>query len=243
MSSIVFILISLFTQNIFADQVCPEGKHWVDAHFRNAYIRYDGVRVQATRVQAFCRKNPRGYDKWHKSFSNKRPKVWGYKKEKSKKWSVEENQRLYNAISVLPSVLQNLKGIKVYRMSRSQRIGNPATSNQLDIVLYDIAFMHEDSLAQIISHELAHRLYGKLSADDKKSFISSAGWLKIADTIYIPEKSKKYIKQDSKTSIEEDFANHIEYFLFKPNILKNKSLSSYKWIQKQFGSKFQVKEW
>lgn len=153
---------------------CRKGKHWVETHFRSGYLRHDGVRVKSTQVLGHCRKNPRGYEQWHRTLSNQRPKLWGYQKEKSKKWTVEEVQRLYDAISVLPQKLLALKNVKFYRMSESKDIGNPGTSNSTDIVLYDQAFKYQDSLAQILSHELSHILYDTLSLDDKYAFAERA---------------------------------------------------------------------
>ena len=226
---------------------CLPGKHWVAPHFRRAYIKYDGTRVTAAQIKGHCRKNPRGYKEWHQRLSNKRPKIWGYTKEKSKKWSIEEIERFLSAISVLPDRLVDLDGSQVYRMFRSQDGENPATTNppQKDITLYDLAFVHEDSLAQILSHELSHILFEALSPGEKREFANEAGWVArniMGREYYFPKEGKLNIKSDSIKSLEEDFANHIELYLFRAGIVRTKSIKGYRWIRNKFGQKFKIKE-
>ncbi len=168
----LFLGVLLFSFPVFSDtkQKCGSNKHWVDSHFRRSYTRYDGTRVKATQVEGHCRKNPRGYEKWHQKLSNKRPKIWGYTKEKSKKWTIEEVHRLYEAISVLPDQIFDIDDIRIHRMFRSQNGLNPATTSPPEkvVTLYDLAFVHEDSLAQILSHELSHVLYESLTPEEFK---------------------------------------------------------------------------
>lgn len=227
---------------VYAEVSCSSGKHWVSAHFRRAYKRHNGTFVKASNVKAYCRQNPKGYEKWHQSTSNARPKVWGYKKEKSKKWKVEELQRFYDAISVVPDKLINLKNIKIYRMARSIFKGNPATSNFGEITLYDEAFTYRDSLAQIITHELSHALYEKLNYKETESFRLSAGWVEdlLIEGALTTVKDKKFIQPDSKISISEDFANHIEYYLFKNKLLEKESPTAFQWIKGKYGPEFKI---
>ena len=121
---------------------------------------------------------------------------------------------------------------------------NPATTNINDIVLYDLAFQYKESLAQIISHELSHVIYSRLGKEEKKSFRKAADWIESRwlKNYYSPNPGKTFIQPDSKTSIGEDFANHIEFYLFKQNFLKKESLKTYKWIQNKFGNDFIIKK-
>ena len=132
-------------------------------------------------------------------------------------------------------------------MLQSQYGQNPATTNppQKDVTLYDLAFVHEDSLAQILSHELSHILFESLTSEEKKVFAEKAGWDRrniMGKEHYFPKRGKTNIKADSSDSLEEDFANHIELFLFKPANLKVKSRDSHSWIQGRFGENFKIKE-
>lgn len=160
-----------------ANPSCKENEHWVGSHNRRAYTRYDGVYVSATQVKGHCRKSPRGYKKWNHRLTNKQPKIWGYTKERSKKWTTEEVERFHEALSVLPDKLLNLENIKIFRMGKSMTNGNPATSNYEDITLYNLAFQHKNSLAQILAHELSHSMYRQLSEPEKIAFSEVAGWV------------------------------------------------------------------
>ncbi len=228
----------------FAGEQCLVGDHWVESHHRRAYVRYDAVPVRSTTVNGHCRKTPRGYETWHSRLSNGRPGIWGYTREKSKKWSVEETERFLSAISVLPDKLAHLKGVFVYRMKASKDLANPATSNGRDIVLYDLAFQHKDSLSQIISHELSHIVYRKTGVVDLDRFKRLAGWKQLSkgSSVYTATKRKIFIQEDSRASIPEDFSNHLEHYLFKNDSLKAESPYAYKWIQKEFGLKFKFQE-
>lgn len=223
---------------------CPEGQHWVNPHFRSSYTRYDGTLVRSTQVKGHCKVNPRGYKKWHQRLSNTRPKIWGYKKEKTKKWAEQETDRVHKAISIFPQLLQDLKDIKIYRMTESVTKENPATSNYNDIVLYDLAFQHTVPLEQILAHELAHALYYSLDQSDLEKFAISADWelSQNKPNLWVPKKERIFIEKDSQLSLDEDFANHIEHYLFKNKSLKNNSPNSYQWIHKTFGKEFKIQE-
>lgn len=50
-----------------------------------------------------------------------------------------------------------------------------------------------------------------------------------------------FVEEDGKTSIQEDFANNIEYFLYNPDKLKSLTPSIYNWIKTKYGEKFKIK--
>jgi Mlc titration factor MtfA (ptsG expression regulator) len=52
---------------------------------------------------------------------------------------------------------------------------------------------------------------------------------------------KGLVEADSVNHSEEDFANNIEYFLFNPKTLKEKSPRVYDWISKKFGDKLKLR--
>lgn len=241
---IILSSLILLPSSSLAKVSCKAAEHWVDTHYRRAYMRHDGTRVKGTQVKGHCRKNPRGYEKWHQSLSSKRPEIWGYKKEKSKKWSVEEIERLHEALSVLPDIFLNLPNVKLYRMQKSNFAENPATSNYKDTVLYDLAFEHKDSLAQILAHELSHSLYRQLTDKEKSAFLEAAAWIEhpvVFKGALTTKKNKRFIQPDSQLSVDEDFSNHIEYFLFKNKSLKKDSPRAYLWVREKYGSDFKIK--
>ena len=239
----IFFLLFLFPLQSFAKPICPVGEHWVASHFRRAYVRGDGTRVNAAQVKGHCRKNPRGYEKWYQNLSNNRPKIWGYKNERSKKWTVEEIERFHEALSLLPDVFLDLANVEIYRMHKSQFPRNPATSNNKDITLYDLAFQHKESLAQIIAHEFSHMLFRQLNEQEKSSFRKASGWKEHPEFkgALTTVKNKKFIQSDSRLSVDEDFSNHLEHFLFKNKSLKEVSPKAYLWIREKYGSDFKVR--
>lgn len=237
-----FIALLLAGNYVFAGE-CPKGEYWVNPHFRRAYMRYDGVAVRATNVRGYCKENPRGYEKWHQRLSNDRPSFWGYKSEKSKKWTTEEVERVYDALSIFPQQLLDLDKVEIRRMIESVNNDNPATTNFGDVVLYDSAFKHKVPMEQILAHELSHPLYKTLTDNQREDFTFSAGWEKVGKSNLWTTKVKKiFIESDSRVSIEEDFANHIEHYLFKNDSLKKNSPEAHKWIKKTFGENFKLQE-
>lgn len=239
---LLFMTLMLSGKISFADE-CSKGEYWVNPHFRNSYIKYDGTVVRATTVRGYCRANPRGYEKWHQKLSNERPGFWGYKSEKSKKWTTEEVERVYEALSSFPDQLLSLNKVEIYRMGRSKADGNPATSNGNDVVLYDSAFKHKIPTERILAHELSHPLYYTLNPNQREDFARSARWKKIENTkAWVARKDKVYFEEDSRVSLVEDFANHIEYYLFKNEFLKESAPEAFKWINQTFGKDFKLQE-
>lgn len=225
----------------WASPNCPIGSHWVAAHFRRAYVRGDGKRFSATTVSAHCRTNPKGYDVWHSRLSNQRPRVWGYKYEKSKKWTTEEIERVLEALSELPEFLLNQEADSLYRMSGSEEPGNPATTNFKDTVLYDKAFAPDQNLARVIAHEQAHRLFDSLTEVERTGFKTAGEWVKVREGSREFEKpgrpASAFVQLDGQRSPSEDFANSVESFVFEKEKLKAVSPRVYDWINSKWGSK------
>jgi hypothetical protein len=244
MKFLVTVLIFLLEANTAGAQSCPKGDHWVSFHYRNAYYRYDGVFVSSTEVSGHCRENPRGYDKWHSRLSNGRPSIWGYKGEKSKKWKVEEVERVFEALSALPENILNQYVKNIHRMHKSVHEGNSATTNFDEVVLYDAAFAQKQNLARILAHELAHVVYMNFPDSKRTSYEKDSDWINLdvggGKTITIPRHGRKFVEKDGELSPDEDFANNIEFYLFEPEALKEKSNAVYLWIQKTFGSDFKL---
>jgi hypothetical protein len=47
-----------------------------------------------------------------------------------------------------------------------------------------------------------------------------------------------FVEEDGKNSVDEDFANNIQYFLFNQSALKSKTPKVFDWISKRYGDKF-----
>jgi hypothetical protein len=231
-------------------QICGKDQHWVKAHFRRGYYRSDGIFVKATNVTAHCQGNPEGYAYWGPKLKDDRPQ-WPHRFEKSKKWTIEEKERVLEALAELPEVLWGNTIEGIYRMDKSQTsVNNPATSAAGAIVLYDSAFSKPNKtqpLARIIGHELAHEYYRKkLSDADLADYHTLASWESSTnpDTGEVRWTSPRtnFVKNDGRISPEEDFANNIEYFLFEPAKLKYITPNAYDWIIHHFGGKLKLRK-
>jgi hypothetical protein len=173
---------------------------------------------------------------------NTRPANWPYDKEKSKSWTVEETERVLEAICELPEKLWKKSEYRIYRMEKSKDGGNPATSAKGIVVLYDSAFNKSNNLARVIAHELAHETYVKLNEADSIDYRTTLNWFtsRRGNRSTIVSREDGFVTDDGRVSPEEDFANNIEYFLFEPNVLKSKTPHAFRWIKTHLGDKFKV---
>jgi len=222
---------------------CPSDAHWVRAYFRNAYIRVDGTKVSASNVAAHCAKNRKSHDFGFPLFKNTLPTRWPWVGEKIKSWTVEEIERVLEALDSLPKALR-LKSIKgIYRFGRSKDYPNPATSRAGEIVLYDTALDESRNLARILSHEFAHEIYRNFSTKEKYDSDLAANWFESSDdkgrTIRVA-RGDGFVELDGRQSSDEDFSNNVEYFLFEPEKLKTATPNVYTWIGKYFGDTFVI---
>lgn len=221
-----------------ASEVCPFGKHWVQAHHRNAYSRADGTHVSAADVSAHCQDNPPSYAKWKDRLKSSVVLPAWAKNEKAKKWTEEERERVIEAISELPPsiLIESVKSI--YRSGKSsQHEKNPAAGDSGFIILYDRAFGSGNNLPRIIAHEFSHEVFRQIPNDLRRKYADEAGWIREGDgKSYLPGRLD-YVEEDGRSSVTEDFANNIEFFIFERKKLKETAPKVDAWIQKMFGDK------
>ncbi len=224
---------------------CPPGTYHVRSHPRSAYYRADGTFVNATHVSESCREKNAVYNAWASRLKNGFPPGWEHKTEKPTPWTEEQRERMLEALSELPEALQKtpLKGI--YRLSKSVLYPNPASDdNEGTMAIYDSAFDKNRRLARIVAHELAHENYMGLSVSEQKSYRDALGWT----SEYEPESRKflyttrpgNFVQDDGRQGPREDFSNNLEYYLFEPNVLKEKTPQAFDWMKKHFGDKFKI---
>jgi len=242
---IFFLLCSSFSYAKTNTRIsnCPEGEHFVKAHFRRGYVTSSGKVVAPANVKAHCRVNPESYSFWQPKFTDKKIDNWPHKKEVFKNWSPDEIERVLEALSELPNSLWSEKIRGIYRASKSHDFPNPATSADGIIILYDTAFDPSRNLPRILAHELAHQSYWDLSQGDRKSYWYSLNWFprNKQETIFISRKDG-YIQDDGRESPWEDYANNVDSFLFEPEKLKRVTPYAYNWIKEHFGDKFTVRK-
>ncbi len=242
----IFSFLYFVTTTISYAEICPKGEHWVKAHSQSAYMRSDGTGVSGSYHKASCRKNPPSYAVWYERLKNGRPNKWENNNEKSKDWTDDEKERVLEALSDLPNELKLESVLGFYRMAESKQYElNPAAGFANNIVIYDSAFKIGSNLARVITHEFAHGLYRQISISERVSYAKAAEWDVSFnfETIKDPhfQLLRSYLfEQDSKNSVDEDFANNIEYFLFNSAQFKLKNSQVFRWIESKFGDKFKL---
>jgi hypothetical protein len=253
-----FFLLVALTPALFLSQhrvaaqapqgACPSGQHWVRAHFRKAYRRTDGTLVSATNVRAHCQPNPPSYSTWKDRLRSNPSGRWILRKEKPRKWTTEEEERILDALSDLPPALLSDSVKAIYRFEKSSLFDqNPASGEPGERAVYDRAFGKKTNLARILAHEFAHEMYRRLSDTEKDQYRVAAEWLlpRIPGTgeyQLIPNRDDAaYVEEDGSESMTEDFSNNVEYFLFEPKALQKKTPRVYEWIKKKFGDNFKAK--
>lgn len=225
---------------------CPQGTYHVRSHPRSAYYRADGTFVSATHVHESCREKSAVDDLWASRLKNGFPPGWENKSEKPAKWTEEQRERVLEALGELPEALQRtpLKGI--FRLSKSIFYPNPASDdNEGTMALYDSAFDKDRRLARILAHELAHEHYMALSDPDQSSYRKALGWTKLeyeleSRKFFYKERAGNFVANDGRQGPREDFSNNLEYYLFEPNVLQEKSPKAFDWMKKHFGDKFKI---
>lgn len=227
-----------------AAESCPNGSYRVRSSDRKAYYRADGTFVRAAHVESYCRSKSASYLFWSSKLLDGRPDSWPLKKEISTKWTEEQKERLYEAMSEIPSGLwsKSVKGI--YRFLKSRDDPNPGSQYFGKIGLYDSAFNLDHRLAAVLAHELAHVLYDDLPPAITDSYENATGWKRTLHSGIFVYSGRKdgYVEKDGDFSPSEDFANNIEYYLFHPTVLKSKTPAAFEWIKTHLGDKLSKRD-
>lgn len=239
-----FIYCPLFAKATASKDSCPSGFYHVKSHFRRGYIRSDGTLVKATNVKSYCKEASAAYNFWMSKLKRGSPTDWPHKQEEQSSWTSEEEQRVLEALENIPEELWTDAAKAIFRLKKSKDFPNPASNGDGLIILYDSAFDSKRNLARILAHELAHISYQNLSKEDAPDYRRATNWgfeVPTGRVYYWKGRDSGYVAEDGKISPEEDYANNIEYFLFEPEKLKEKTPAAYSWIKKHFGDKFKLK--
>ena len=215
---------------------CPEGKYYVNEHFRTDYYRTDGTYVSKADVSEYC-KNYRNDGPLKIKFWEKIPKGWPFKNEIFKKCTPLEQKNIKNISYSLPKILTYVGKIKILCAKKSDAEDNPATSSPEGkiIVFYDSAFKMD--IKRVLAHELAHFLYNSLSDNEKKLYWKTAKW-NSKNSKKIPQTDRViFSAPDGRFNPEEDFANNVEQFLIEPQKMKNDFFEISKYLELLLGTK------
>jgi len=236
---------TLFSYELIAAEKCQHDQHWVRGHFRRSFVRHDGTKVSAAKISSHCANNPPSFKKWKERIKDFKPKEWKIPTEGSKPWTIEERERVLSVLSNLPQALE-LDSIKSIHRSRVSGLysASPASGQNGSIALYDLAFSDNANLLRILVHECAHQLFRQYSDKETLDYALASEWLMVRNnkgvSVFLPNRNQ-YVEEDGKESLDEDFSNNIEYFIFAPNVLRTKSSKVYNWISNKYGDKLNLR--
>ncbi len=234
-----FCLLTFFFYHLSAlADTCPPGEYWVSPHPRSAYTKAGGVFYSAADVTGFCRSKGKNYDFWSEKISNGKIEGWPHEREKFKNWTSQENSRTIEALGKISDKLW--MPIRLFRATQSHTMGNPASSAEEVIVLYDSAFKkHDIPLDRYLLHELAHEHFRKMKKFETVVYQQAAQWkeVTVGGVSELKSSRERAVLPDSHEGPAEDFANNLEYFVYEPFKLKFKNPQLYDWFTIEYGDK------
>jgi hypothetical protein len=102
------------------------------------------------------------------------------------------------------------------------------------IILYDNFFTSRDKLG-VIGHEISHFAFKELKNSEIAEFERLSGWsLNTQDRKVYIVPPKRPLMADSVIDSEEDFTNHAEIYISKPDELKKINPDIYTFFLKRF---------
>jgi hypothetical protein len=240
--TLLLLVFLISVQVLAADSAdkCPDGYYRVRAHPRSGYYKADGTYYRATTVSSSCKARSAAHIFWHDKLMVDRPQNWPNNYQKPEKWTDEYRERLLEAFEDVPQGLW-AHDIKIYRNKLSRNQSNPAVHKNNLIVIYDLAFSEKHKLSRVLTHELAHNLWDKLELNLNKNYAKATGWERTFDPITkiksLSGRRSGYVEKDGAFSVDEDFANNIEFFVFEPEVLQRTTPTAFKWIKDNLNSK------
>lgn len=206
------IFLFLFSKTSWALS-CKPHEIYVREQWVRSYKKNDGTDVDAHVRQAHCRELIRSnyfQDSTKQTFKNIQTNI--------KKWKPEERRVVEEYLSKVPAWLRKYKLVEILRGDIGGHPLNPAATIPLTktLIVFD-RFFSETNKLSIITHELSHIAFYDIDTRLIENFAQVSGWRFPDGGKPIPP--AKLLLADSKFSVSEDFANHIEYFYSDPNQL------------------------
>jgi hypothetical protein len=112
-------------------------------------------------------------------------------------------------------------------------LSSPASSSDEYLILFPKGFLNPDQMPRIILHELSHFMLEREWKSKFSKYKEFSGWNSLSGRQAY--RSGDFVDPDGRFSADEDFSNNIEFYLFEPEILKEKSPSLYSWIKANLG--------
>lgn len=117
---------------------------------------------------------------------------------------------------------------------------NAASSSDEYVILFPRAFSNLEMLPRIITHELSHFLIENEWKQAFKEYKKISGWTAFKEGN--GHRAGDFVDADGKFSPEEDFANNLEFYLFEPKTLGEKSPEIFKWIKRKLGAQLKLEK-
>lgn len=95
------------------------------------------------------------------------------------------------------------------------------------------------STSRVIAHELGHVIHLHLKKSEWRDYQTALKWKKLENGSF--SRPGKFISSRAKDSVEEDFGENIDAFLFEPDRLKETVPAAYGWISKKLPKGFKLK--
>lgn len=190
--------------------------------------------LQTSRVQT------RSY--WKEKIKTGRPAKWDIPGEVTAEWTEPEKKRLLDLLNRMPEELKATPFDGFYRMKKSVDPINPATTadDGKSIAIYDRAFANPFfSTSRVIAHELGHVIYLSFTESERRNYGIAMKWPMSRNGLL--SRPGGFISSRAKDSVDEDFAENIDAFLFESDKLKDVVPTAYQWISRKFSKKFFLK--
>ena len=241
------LIILLIAESTPADEIC---KNWflkshIDSTSNGCELKCSALPKDMTTFDCanqcpdFCQIKKCSSDSyWKKVIKNGRPAKWDFPLEKSVAWKEVEKERVLKSLSRLPAKFKSLTISGIFRMQVGE-IGNPGTTSENNIVLYDRTFDGPFYADRIIAHEMSHVLYSSLSANQVNSYVKKMNWHFTGGSWV---RSGDFVDQNARLSPAEDFATNLEYFLFDSEKLKVATKAASQWFIDNFGQDFKLND-
>lgn len=200
-----FIMLLLFISSAFA-QPCGPHEIYVREQSINTYTKQDGTKVSAHTRKPHCREL-----KQQNYFQDSSKQTFKNIKTNIKRWSSEEKKIVEEHLDKLPLWLKKYKLTEILRGDIGGNTLNPAAAIPLTktLLIFD-HFFKSSNKQDIIVHEISHIAFFDIAPDLLKTFAKASGWEEVQTKRWTPP--SKLLLEDSKNSMGEDFANHVEIY-------------------------------
>jgi hypothetical protein len=199
---------------------CEPHEIYVREQWVKAYVKQNGTNISSHSRKAHCRELLR-----FNYFQDSTKQTFKGIKTNIKKWNSEEKKVVNEYLEKLPPWLTKYKLTEILRGDVGGNGLNPAAAIPLTktLIIFD-HFFKSSNKQDILNHEISHIAIYDIDPETIATFAKASGWVRNNDGTRTPP--LKLLLKDSRNSISEDFANHVEvYYSSKEKLLTFNPLS------------------